>query len=182
MSEFRLRVSSYNSKSNHLDAQGTFNPNFLIYAYPSVYLHIDTPLIAFVLPKVDEMTSGETTFTTHTQQTKCRGGREWSTQRIRIERYTHLWASFRRLCGCGRWYAPLPHHLWSLLGEGGGSSCGRLWCSSFLSCVFVCDLCLFVVSVQAAPSFVGYAPSQLVRAAEFRVNPEPELLDICLSV
>ena len=27
----------------------------------------------------------------------------------------------------GRWYAPSPRHLRSLLSEGGGPSCGRLW-------------------------------------------------------
>jgi len=32
---------------------------------------------------------------------------------------------------CGRWYAPLPRHFRSLFsGEGGASSCGRLWCCS----------------------------------------------------
>ena len=39
----------------------------------------------------------------------------------------------------GRWYAPSPRHLRSLLSEGGGSSCGRLGCC--LCRVFVCVTC-----------------------------------------
>jgi len=50
--------------------------------------------------------------------------------------FTDIWPP-----GSGRWYAPSPRRLGSLWSEGGGSSCGRLWC------VLVVCLCVWPVSL-----------------------------------
>ena len=49
--------------------------------------------------------------------------------------------------GCGRWYAPSPRHLRSLLSAGGGSSCGRWWwsCSCRVVCCVLCGVVLVLV-------------------------------------
>ena len=79
---------------------------------------------------------------------------------------------------CGRWYAPLPRHLRSLLVWGDSSSCGRLWCcpcrvvcfvvvALFLSCrvlwcsccVFVCVICFSSYNVWFTPNLLGLTPS-----------------------
>jgi len=51
--------------------------------------------------------------------------------------YTELLLIFRQ--GCGRWYAPSPRHLRSVISIVGGSSCWS-FVVVFLSCVCVCDL------------------------------------------
>jgi len=72
------------------------------------------------------------------------------------ERKARLGSSHRLPHGCGRWYAPSPCHLRSLVSDRGRSSCGRFWCCSRR--VVWCCSCRVCMCV---PCFSSYRPPQL---------------------